>query len=57
MVYSCAYFGTAEGDLDTAQQPKLDYVCRKLRRCRLRAICRLTLPAVTRKKEKGETVQ
>jgi cyclopropane-fatty-acyl-phospholipid synthase len=31
MVYSCAYFGTAEGDLDTAQQRKLDYICRKLR--------------------------
>ncbi len=31
MIYSCAYFGTAEEDLDTAQQRKLDYICRKLR--------------------------
>lgn len=31
MVYSCAYFETAEYDLDTAQEHKLDYLCRKLR--------------------------
>ncbi len=31
MVYSCAYFATPEDDLDTAQQRKLDYICRKLR--------------------------
>jgi cyclopropane-fatty-acyl-phospholipid synthase len=31
MVYSCAYFATAEEDLDAAQERKLDYVCRKLR--------------------------
>jgi cyclopropane-fatty-acyl-phospholipid synthase len=31
MVYSCAYFETAEEDLDTAQARKLDYLCRKLR--------------------------
>jgi cyclopropane-fatty-acyl-phospholipid synthase len=31
MVYSCAYFATPEEDLDTAQQRKLDYICRKLR--------------------------
>ncbi len=31
MVYSCAYFATPEEDLDSAQQRKLDYVCRKLR--------------------------
>jgi cyclopropane-fatty-acyl-phospholipid synthase len=31
MVYSCAYFATAEEDLDTAQVRKLDYICRKLR--------------------------
>ncbi|MGE0827351.1 MAG: class I SAM-dependent methyltransferase [Candidatus Binatia bacterium] len=31
MVYTCAYFGTPEDDLDTAQVRKLDYVCRKLR--------------------------
>lgn len=30
MVYSCAYFETAETDLDAAQQAKLDHVCRKL---------------------------
>lgn len=30
MVYSCAYFSTANEDLDTAQQRKLDYLCRKL---------------------------
>jgi cyclopropane-fatty-acyl-phospholipid synthase len=31
MVYSCAYFETAEEDLATAQERKLDYLCRKLR--------------------------
>jgi cyclopropane-fatty-acyl-phospholipid synthase len=31
MAYSCAVFESAEEDLDTAQQRKLDYVCRKLR--------------------------
>ncbi len=32
MVYSCAYFTSAEDtDLDTAQQRKLDYICKKLR--------------------------
>ena len=31
MVYSCAYFETADDDLDTAQVRKLDYLCRKLR--------------------------
>jgi cyclopropane-fatty-acyl-phospholipid synthase len=31
MVYSCAYFATADQDLNTAQTRKLDYVCRKLR--------------------------
>ncbi len=31
MVYSCAYFTTPEEDLDSAQQHKLDYVCKKLR--------------------------
>ena len=31
MVYSCAYFATAEEDLDSAQLRKLDYICRKLR--------------------------
>jgi cyclopropane-fatty-acyl-phospholipid synthase len=31
MVYSCAYFATAEDDLDSAQQRKLDYICKKLR--------------------------
>ena len=31
MVYSCAYFATPEEDLDSAQERKLDYVCRKLR--------------------------
>ena len=31
MVYSCAYFQTAEDDLDEAQLRKLDYLCRKLR--------------------------
>jgi cyclopropane-fatty-acyl-phospholipid synthase len=31
LVYSCAYFGSKDEDLDTAQQRKLDYVCRKLR--------------------------
>ena len=31
MAYSCAYFATPDDDLDTAQERKLDYVCRKLR--------------------------
>jgi cyclopropane-fatty-acyl-phospholipid synthase len=31
MVYSCAYFHAADDDLDTAQEHKLDYICRKLR--------------------------
>ena len=31
MVYSCAYFATPDDDLDTAQEHKLDYICRKLR--------------------------
>ena len=31
MVYSCAYFQSAEDDLGTAQLQKLDYICRKLR--------------------------
>jgi cyclopropane-fatty-acyl-phospholipid synthase len=31
MVYSCAYFPTGEEDLDTAQEAKLDHICRKLR--------------------------
>jgi len=30
MVYSCAYFEKADGDLDGAQRAKLDHVCRKL---------------------------
>ena len=31
MMYSCAYFQTGEEDIDTAQENKLDYICRKLR--------------------------
>ena len=31
LVYSCAYFETGDEDLDTAQERKLDYLCRKLR--------------------------
>ena len=31
MVYSCAYFNSADEDLDVAQERKLDYVCRKMR--------------------------
>ncbi len=31
MVYSCAYFKTAEDSIDTAQEQKLEYICRKLR--------------------------
>jgi len=30
MQYSCAYFPTGVEDLDTAQERKLDYICRKL---------------------------
>ena len=30
MVYSCAYFESPEIDLDTAQQAKLEHICRKL---------------------------
>jgi cyclopropane-fatty-acyl-phospholipid synthase len=31
MVYSCAYFHTPDEGLDSAQQNKLEYLCRKLR--------------------------
>lgn len=31
MIYSCAYFKGPDDSLDTAQQQKLDYLCRKLR--------------------------
>jgi cyclopropane-fatty-acyl-phospholipid synthase len=31
MVYSCAYFPTGAEDLDTAQERKLEHLCRKLR--------------------------
>jgi cyclopropane-fatty-acyl-phospholipid synthase len=31
MVYSCAYFASADEELDTAQARKLDYLCCKLR--------------------------
>jgi cyclopropane-fatty-acyl-phospholipid synthase len=31
MVYSCAYFHTADESLEDAQRSKLDYICRKLR--------------------------
>jgi len=31
MVYSCAYFSASDDSLETAQQRKLDYLCRKLR--------------------------
>lgn len=31
MVYSCAYFKSAEDSVDAAQEQKLDYICRKLR--------------------------
>ncbi|MFQ5354987.1 MAG: class I SAM-dependent methyltransferase [Mariprofundaceae bacterium] len=30
MVYSCAFFQSPGDDLDTAQEQKLDYICRKL---------------------------
>src|ERR1041385_3639633 len=31
MVYSCAYFKSADDDLDAAQEQKLNHICRKLR--------------------------
>ena len=31
LVYSCAYFAAHEEDLESAQERKLDYICRKLR--------------------------
>ena len=31
MIYSCAYFKSPDDDLDTAQEQKLEYICRKLR--------------------------
>ena len=31
LVYSCAYFQSADDSLDHAQEQKLDYICRKLR--------------------------
>ena len=30
MIYSCAYFHTGDEDIHTAQQQKLDHICRKL---------------------------
>ncbi len=30
LVYSCAYFHTGKEDIDTAQEQKLDHICRKL---------------------------
>jgi cyclopropane-fatty-acyl-phospholipid synthase len=30
MIYSCAYFRNGSEDIDTAQQQKLDHICRKL---------------------------
>ncbi|HIC89551.1 MAG TPA: class I SAM-dependent methyltransferase, partial [Anaerolineae bacterium] len=30
LVYSCGYFPTGKEDLDTAQELKMDYICRKL---------------------------
>src|SRR5215471_9898679 len=34
MVYTCAYYRRPDGDLDQAQEDKLDLVCRKLRLAR-----------------------
>jgi cyclopropane-fatty-acyl-phospholipid synthase len=31
MQYSCAYFATSAEDIDTAQQQKMEHICRKLR--------------------------
>jgi cyclopropane-fatty-acyl-phospholipid synthase len=31
LVYTCAYFRSPDDDLDTAQEQKLEYICRKLR--------------------------
>ncbi len=31
MMYSCAYFASADEDLNAAQERKLEYICRKLR--------------------------
>lgn len=31
MAYSCGYFHSPDEDLDTAQERKLDYICRKMR--------------------------
>ena len=31
LVYSCGYFHSADEELDSAQERKLDYICRKLR--------------------------
>ena len=31
MIYSCGYFKTGTEDIDTAQEQKLDHICRKLR--------------------------
>jgi cyclopropane-fatty-acyl-phospholipid synthase len=31
MQYTCSYFAHADEDLDTAQERKMDYICRKLR--------------------------
>jgi cyclopropane-fatty-acyl-phospholipid synthase len=31
LIYSCAYFKTGSEDIDTAEEQKLDYICKKLR--------------------------
>jgi cyclopropane-fatty-acyl-phospholipid synthase len=31
MIYSCAFFFTPDDDLESAQEQKLDYICRKMR--------------------------
>src|SRR5437868_7744082 len=31
MLYTCAYFATPDESIDTAQEHKLEYICRKLR--------------------------
>ena len=43
MVYSCAYFRTGQEDIDTAQEQKLDHICRKLQLKRASARYRLRL--------------
>ncbi len=48
MVYSCAYFESADDSIDAAQRRKLDHICRKLRLKPGRASCSTSAAAGAR---------